>query len=74
VVFNNGINPGDFAQWRGYAPTFGTTATNFVTNPYRTTGQTRRNTPLKQGNVNLTYSMGCTSPNGVVRYRLRFRL
>ena len=25
--------------------------------PYRTTGQTRRNTPLKQGNVNLTYSM-----------------
>ena len=52
VVFNNGINPGDFEQWRGYAPTL-----NFVTNPYRTTGQTRRNTPLKQGNVNLTYSM-----------------
>ena len=37
---------------------FGTTATNFVTSPYRTTGQTRRNTPLKQGNVNLTYSHG----------------
>jgi hypothetical protein len=52
VIFNNGINPGDFAQWRGYAPTFG-----FTTNPFRTTGQTRRNTPLKQGNVNLTYSM-----------------
>ncbi len=57
VVFNNGINPGDFDQWRGYAPTFGTTAANYVTNPYRTTGQTRRNTPLQQGNVNLTYSM-----------------
>ena len=40
VVFNNGINPGDFDQWRGYAPTFGTTAANYVTNPYRTTGQT----------------------------------
>src|SRR6185369_9133462 len=38
-------------QWRGYAPALG-----FVTNPYRTTGQTRRNTPLKQGNVNLTYA------------------
>ena len=56
VVFNNGINPGDFDQWRGYAPIFGTTAANYVTNPYRTTGQTRRNTPLQQGNVNLTYS------------------
>jgi hypothetical protein len=51
VIFNNGINPSDFAQWNGYAPTL-----NFVTNPYRTTGQTRRNTPLKQGNANLTYS------------------
>jgi TonB dependent receptor len=51
VIFNNGISPGDFAQWQGYAPTL-----NFVTSPYRTTGQTRRNTPLQQGNVNLTYS------------------
>ncbi len=51
VIFNNGIAPSDFAQWQGYAPTLG-----FVTNPYRTTGQTRRNTPLKQGNANLTYS------------------
>jgi hypothetical protein len=41
VVFNNGINPGDFDQWRGYGPTL-----NFVTSPYRTAGQTRRNTPL----------------------------
>jgi hypothetical protein len=52
VIFNNGINPSDFDQWRGYAPGLG-----FVTNPFRTTGQTRRNTPLKQGNANLTYSM-----------------
>ncbi len=52
VIFNNGINPSDFDQWRGYAPTFG-----FTNNPYRTTGQTRRNTPLKQGNANFTYSM-----------------
>ena len=35
------FNPGDFDQWRGYAPAY-----SFVTQPYRTTGQTRRNTPL----------------------------
>jgi hypothetical protein len=62
VVFNNGVNPGDFAQWNGYAPIFSTTNCNagvpFVTCPYRTTGQTRRNTPLKQGNANLTWSKG----------------
>ena len=54
VVFNNGINPGDFSQWNGYGPVFGFG----LTNPYRTTGQTRRNTPLKQGNGNLTWSKG----------------
>ena len=53
VIFNNGISPADFTQWRGYAPVYG-----FVTNPYRVTGQSRRNTPLKQGNVNLTYAQG----------------
>ena len=52
VIFNNGINPEEFNQWRGYAPVFG-----FTNNPYRSTGQTRRNTPLKQGNTNFTYSM-----------------
>jgi hypothetical protein len=54
VIFNNGIGPSDFAQWNGYAPIFGFN----LTNPYRTTGQTRRNTPLKQGNGNLTWSKG----------------
>ncbi len=53
VIFNNGISAADFAQWRGYAPGFG-----FVTNPFRTTGQTRRNTPLKQGNANVTFAQG----------------
>ncbi len=53
VVFNNGVNASDFAQWNGFAPVF-----NFVTNPYRTTGQTRRNTPLKQGYENVTWSKG----------------
>ena len=38
------------------APPTATAGTAFVTCPYRTTGQTRRNTPLQQGNVNLTYS------------------
>jgi hypothetical protein len=50
TIFNNGIGQSDFAQWNGYAPTF-----TFVTSPFRTTGQTRRNTPLKQGNANATY-------------------
>jgi hypothetical protein len=53
VIFNNGVNTSDFAQWKGYAPNL-----NFVTSPFRTTGQTRRNTPLKQGNVNLTWLHG----------------
>ena len=60
VVFNNGINPGDFDQWKGFAPIFSSTNCNagtaYVTCPYRTTGQSRRNTPLWQGNANLTYS------------------
>lgn len=50
VIFNNGINASDFAQWKGYAPNL-----NFVTSPFRATGQTRRNTPLKQGNANFTW-------------------
>ena len=58
VIFNNNINPGDFDQWRGFAPSFGVIGANvYVTNPFRSTGQTRRNTPLKQGNTNFTYSM-----------------
>ena len=56
VIFNNGVNSSDFAQWRGYAPTFGPTSGAYVTSPFRTTGQSRRNTPLKQGNANLTYA------------------
>ncbi len=63
VIFDNGINPSDFSQWKGFAPIFGSSCTagnagNYVTCPYRVTGQSRRNTPLKQGNVNLTYAQG----------------
>ncbi len=63
VIFNNGIGTSDFAQFGGYAPIYGTSCTagsanNFITCPYRTTGQTRRNTPLKQGNGNVSYAMG----------------
>ncbi len=54
VIFNNGIGQPDFAQFNGYAPSFN----SYITNPFRTTGQTRRNTPLKQLNANLTYSRG----------------
>jgi hypothetical protein len=59
VIFNNGVNPSDFDQWRGYAPSFGqlTATTVYVSNPYRNTGQTRRSTPLEQGNVNFTYAL-----------------
>jgi hypothetical protein len=59
VIFNNGVNASDFGQWLGFAPIFGTScAAAYITCPYRTTGQTRRNTPLKQGNVNMTWSQG----------------
>ncbi len=62
VIFNNGIGQPDFAQWNGYAPTFGSSCTAGVNNvvecPYRVTGQSRRNTPLKQGNLNMTWSKG----------------
>jgi hypothetical protein len=59
VIFNNGISAADFGQWRGYAPIFGSsTSALYATDPYRTTGQSRRNTPLKQGNANLTWSHG----------------
>ncbi len=51
VVFNDGVTPLDFAQWGGYGTIY-----NFVNNPYRVTGQTRRHTPLKQGNANFTWS------------------
>jgi hypothetical protein len=54
VIFNNGIGAPDFVQFNGYAPSFN----NYITNPFRTTGQTRRNTPLKQLNANLSYSRG----------------
>jgi hypothetical protein len=57
VIFNNGVTPSDFDQWRGFAPNFGpTSTTTYVTNPFRNTGQSRRGTPLEQGNVNFTYS------------------
>jgi len=53
VIFNDGVSPADFAQWNGYATAYG-----YLTNPYRVTGQSRRNTPVKQGQANLTYSWG----------------
>ncbi len=63
VIFNNGISAADFEQWRGYSPIFGgtsatTCATAYIGCAYRTTGQSRRNTPLKQGNANLTFAEG----------------
>ena len=63
VIFNNGISASDFdAVAAATRPIFGAnTNTLYVTNPYRTTGQTRRNTPLKQGNVNLTCCTACIS-------------
>ncbi len=51
VIFNDGVTPADFAQWRGYAPTLG-----FVTNAHRSTGQSRRNTPVWQGHANFSWS------------------
>ncbi len=50
VLFAEQIVPALFAQWKGYAPTL-----NFVTSPFNGSTQSRRHTPLWQGNANLTW-------------------
>ena len=58
-LFRGEIVPGLFSQWRGYAPTFGaTSATAYAQSPFNTSTQSRRNTPVRTGNANLTWSKG----------------
>ena len=49
--FRDEITPALFQQWRGYAPDF-----PFVTDPFVSSSNSRRNSPVKQLNVNLGWS------------------
>ncbi len=51
ALFREEIVPALFAQWRGYAPTL-----NYVTSPFRATGNSRRHTPVWTANANLTWA------------------
>ena len=53
MLLRDDIAAGLFAQWKGYAPTFG-----FVTDPYTGRTQYRRTPPLWQGGEGLTWSRG----------------
>jgi hypothetical protein len=57
-IFREEISPALFSQWRGYVTALGsTTAANaFFTNPYRTSGQSRRNTPTTTITDNLSWA------------------
>jgi hypothetical protein len=57
-IFREEISPALFNQWRGYVLALGsTTAANaFVQNPYRTSSQSRRNTPTNTFTDNLSWS------------------
>src|SRR5205823_5939746 len=51
VAFSEAIQPPLFAQWRGYAPLFGTPNVNttpFMSNPYNRSTSSRRNNPVQQ--------------------------
>jgi len=54
MLLRDDINPGQFAQWKGYAPAFG----GWVTNPYTGSSNYRRNPPIWQGSEGLTWSRG----------------
>lgn len=53
-LFRESITPTLFEQWRGYA----TITSDYVSNPYTARTQSRRNTPIWQGNANLTWTQG----------------
>ena len=50
TLFRDNLAPAMFDRWRGYAPSFG-----YATNPYITSTTSRRNSPVKQLNVNLSW-------------------
>jgi hypothetical protein len=52
-IFREEITPEQFERWRGYAPTF-----NYVSSPFRSSGQSRRNTPIWTAQENLTWAKG----------------
>ena len=50
-IFREEISPALFSQWKGYVPAIG-----YVTDPYRTSSQSRRNTPVTTLTDNLTWA------------------
>ncbi len=52
-LFRSEIVPALFSQWNGYAPTL-----NYVTNPFNSSTQSRRNTPARTVNDNLNWAQG----------------
>jgi hypothetical protein len=53
TLFRDEIAPAMFSTWRGYAPGF-----NYVTSPFISSTNSRRNSPVKQVNENLSWSRG----------------
>ena len=53
-LFRAEIVPGLFSQWNGYATSFN----SFITNPYNSATQSRRNTPIRTVNDNLSLAQG----------------
>jgi carboxypeptidase family protein len=59
-LFREEITPALFSQWNGYAITMTQPAstTAYLTTPYNGSSQSRRNSPVKQLNANLTWVKG----------------
>lgn len=53
-IFREEISPSLFSQWKGYVPQLAVNA--YFQNPYRTSGQSRRNTPTTTLADNLSWS------------------
>jgi hypothetical protein len=53
TLFRDEIAPAMFDAWRGYAPTF-----NYVSNPFVSSTNSRRNSPVKQINDNMSWNRG----------------
>jgi hypothetical protein len=61
IVFSDAIQPPLFAQWKGYAPLFGSPNSNtaaYISNPYNRTTSSRRNDPVQQLMGSATWTHG----------------
>jgi hypothetical protein len=60
IVFSDAIQPPLFAQWKGYAPIFGSLpgGLSYINNPYNRSTSSRRNDPVQQLMGSATYVHG----------------